>query len=265
MLIDTHSHLSSFSDVNSVIVNSQKNGVKAIISVSGNFESSKKVLKIARNYPNYVFPGIGIHPSEVLKEDLMKVLDFVDKNSNKVILIGEVGLDYSYPLAVKGSTRKKQIKVYKSLLSIAKKFGLPVSIHSRLAYSDAFNLLIENGPKNAVFHWYDGPLDILNRILDEGFFISATPAIEYSKNHRLVIENTPLERILVETDCPFYLRSLRRRNEPSDVILVLKELAKIKEQDLNEVIKISGMNSVKLFKKMAINTNRFSCSPIMFS
>jgi TatD DNase family protein len=145
-----------------------------------------------------------------------------------------------------------QRKTFKELLIAAREGNLPVSLHSRSAYSDSLQLLLKHGPEKAVFHWYDGPVDILNKILDEGFYISATPALEYSKEHRLVADNTPIERILVETDSPIYLRSLKRRSEPSDILLTVKELAHIKDQELEEIIKVTGKNTLKLFDKIEI-------------
>lgn len=252
MLIDTHVHLSSFSDVSEVIKNSKRNGVDAIIAVGGDLESSVKTLEIAEKDPKFIFPGIGIHPSEILREDLGGFLGYLDENISKLVVIGEVGLDYSYPFAEDETVKERQREVFKVLIKRAKNASLPVSIHSRSAYSDALKLVLDHGPEKSVFHWYDGPLSTLEALLDEGFYVSATPALEYSKDHRLVIENTPLERILVETDSPIYLRSLKRRSEPSDVLLTLKELAKVKEQDLNETIKVCAKNALKVFDRVIV-------------
>jgi TatD DNase family protein len=252
MLIDTHVHLCSFSDIPEVIENSRRKNIQAILAVGGNQESSIECLDLSKEYPKYVFPGMGIHPSEILNEDIKNTIQLIEDSSSELVAIGEIGLDYHYSFAKEERVREKQRQVYIELLRVANNAELPVSIHSRAAYSDSLNLLLENGPEKAVFHWYDGPLSTLNEILDQGFYVSATPAIEYSKGHRKVMEDTPLERILVETDSPIYLRSLKRRSEPSDILLTLVELAKIKEQDLEKVIEVTGRNAMQLFDKMRL-------------
>ena len=254
MLIDTHVHLSSFSDVPKVIENSRRNNIQAIFAVGGDQDSSIECLNLSKEYPGYVFPGMGIHPSEVLKEDIKETVDLIENSTSELVAIGEIGLDYHYSFAKREDVREKQRQVYIDLLRVANAVELPVSIHSRSAYSDSLNLLVKNGPEKAVFHWYDGPLNTLNEILDEGFFISATPAIEYSKGHRKVMKEAPLERILVETDSPVYLRSLKRRSEPSDILLTLRELAKIKEQELEQVIEVTGRNALQLFDRVKIRS-----------
>ncbi len=252
MLLDTHVHLASFNNIAEIIENAKKNQINAIIAVGGNLESSIKTLEIAQQYPGYVFPGIGLHPSEILKEKIQENLRLIKEKSSEAVCIGEIGLDYSYSFAQREENRELQRKFFKELLIVARNVELPVSLHSRSAYSDSLQLLLKYGPERAVFHWYDGPIDLLQEILDEGFYVSATPALEYSKEHRLVFENTPLDRILVETDSPIYLRSLKRRSEPSDVLLTIKELALLKGQDLEETIKVTGNNALKLFDKIKI-------------
>jgi TatD DNase family protein len=252
MLIDSHVHISSFSDVESILENSKREGVKAIVAVGGNLELNKKTLKIAEKNPNYVFPGIGFHPSEILKDDIEKNLVFIKEKALDVVSIGEVGLDYSYSFAKSENIREKQREVYTDILTVARNSSLPVSIHSRSAYSDALDLLLEFGPDDAVFHYYDGPLHTLKEILDAGCYVSSTPAIEYSRGLRSVMKATPLEQILVETDSPVYLRSLRRRSEPADVLITVRELAKLKEQDLGEVIRVTGENALRLFDKIPL-------------
>ena len=252
MLLDTHVHLASFNNIAEIIENAKKTNLSAIIAVGGNLESSIKTIGAAKQHPGYVFPGIGLHPSEILKENTQETLKYIKEKSSEAVCIGEIGLDYSYSFAQTDDNREMQRNIFKDLLLAAREGNLPVSLHSRSAYSDSLQLLLKYGPEKAVFHWYDGPIDILNKILDEGFYVSATPALEYSKEHRLVIQNTPLEKILVETDSPIYLRSLKRRSEPSDVLLTVKELALLKGQDLEETIKVTGNNALKLFDKIKI-------------
>ena len=106
---------------------------------------------------------------------------------------------------------------------------------------------MKHGSGRAVFHWYSGPLDVLRDVLDNGFYVSCTPAIESSPELRTSMSNTPIERILVETDSPDWIRGIERTSEPSDVALTVKHLATLKEMHLEDVAEITRLNTKKLF------------------
>jgi TatD DNase family protein len=247
-IIDSHVHLSSLSDVAAAIERSRAAGVDAIISMGGELDSSKKSIRLSYEYPDYVYPCIGVHPSEALNVDPPDMFAFIGLNAEKVYAIGEIGLDYSYSFAKPKEVRERQRLIYEGLLSIAGIHGLPVSVHSRSAYRDALTILRKYESVQAVFHWYDGPLDVLRELLDYGYYVSATPAVEYSKGHRAALLRAPLERILVETDSPVFLRNLGRQSEPADVLITVKGLAELKEQSFEEVMRVSTLNTETLFR-----------------
>jgi TatD DNase family protein len=163
------------------------------------------------------------------------------------IAIGEIGLDYSYSSANNKKLRMKQRDIYTKLLKIARTYSMPVSIHSRSAYKDSLNLLLEYGPKKAVFHWYDGPLHILKEILKSDFYISATPATVYSKGLRTALAKAPLDQILLETDSPVFLRNENRMSEPIDLGVTLRALAKLKNASEEYVAEVIKRNTENLF------------------
>ncbi len=247
-VIDSHVHMEGLGDADAVIGRAKEAGVDAVVAVGGNVESSAYALGLAERHQGYVYPGIGVHPSEVLKVDHGEALRFVRENAGKVALVGEVGLDYAYPFAKAEEVRESMRVLYSGLLEVAAEERLPVAVHSRSAYRDSLDILRRYDVPGAVFHWYDGPLETLRLILDSGFYVSATPAAEYSKGHKAVLAEAPMDRILVETDSPVHLGRLGRRSEPADVWLTVHALAGIKGMEPGEVAGIATRNTENLFR-----------------
>jgi len=247
-VIDSHVHMEGLGDAEAVIGRAREAGVDAVVAVGGNVESSTYALELAGRHQGYVYPGVGVHPSEVLKVDHGEALRFVREHAGRAALIGEVGLDYAYPFARAEEVRERMRALYSGLVEVAAEAGLPVAVHSRSAYRDSLDILRRHDVAGAVFHWYDGPLETLRLILDSGFYVSATPAAEYSKGHRAVLAEAPMERILVETDSPVHLRRLGRRSEPADVWLTVHALAELKGMEPGEVAGIATRNTETLFR-----------------
>jgi TatD DNase family protein len=246
-LIDSHVHIEGFSDPRSIMSESIELGVDAVVCVGGDIRSSVKALEVSERFPKFYFPAIGVHPSKFLNEDLASAETFIRENLSKCIAMGEVGLDYAYDFAKPKEVRAKMKDYFEKLLNIATEFNIPVSVHSRSAYQDTLNLVTASNV-DAVFHWYDGPTHTLNKLIDSGYYVSATPAIEYSKGVKAIMHEAPLEKILVETDSPIYLRNLHRKSRPIDVIKVVNKLAELKDLDPSEVIRTTTRNTEKLFR-----------------
>lgn len=247
-VVDSHVHMEGLGDADAVIRRAREAGVDAVVAVGGSVESSTYALELSERFGGYVIPGVGVHPSEALNVDHGEAVSFVREHVAEAALIGEVGLDYSYPFARSGGARERMRGLYSGLVEVAAETGLPVSVHSRSAYRDSLDVLRRHDVPGAVFHWYDGPLDTLRLILDSGFYVSATPAAEYSKGHRAVLAEAPMERILVETDSPVHLRRLGRGSEPADVWLTVHALAEIKGMEPGEVAGIATRNTETLFR-----------------
>jgi TatD DNase family protein len=247
-VVDSHVHMEGLGDADAVIRRAREAGVDAVLAVGGSVESSAYALELAGRYGDYVIPGVGVHPSEALNVDHGEAVRFVREHASEAALVGEVGLDYAYPFARSDGARERMRGLYSGLVEVAAETGLPVSVHSRSAYRDSLDILRRHEVPGAVFHWYDGPLETLRLILDSGFYVSATPAAEYSKGHRAVLTEAPMERILVETDSPVHLRRLGRRSEPADVWLTVHALAEIKEMEPGEVAGIATRNTETLFR-----------------
>jgi len=246
-LIDSHVHMESFEDPDVIVQQSKNSGVDAVICVGGSIESSKVAKKLALDHPGYLYPALGVHPSEVLNDDIDAAIAYLRKNLDGCVAVGEIGLDYAYSFAKPKDVRAKMRGIFSRFLEVAAEFDLPVSVHSRSAYKDSLELATA-ASVGGVFHWYDGPIHTLKDILDAGFYVSATPSVAYSKGARAVMAEAPIERILVETDSPVYLRNLARRSTPVDVKLVVDTLAELKGMDASEVSMVTARNTERLFR-----------------
>ena len=238
-LIDTHAHLEDVDDLDSVIQRAKMNNIIAIIAVGSSIKSNADILSLASKYNKFIYPSIGIHPIEA-ETDVKTAVTQIISNIDCCFAIGEIGLDYQYDI-----DKNKQREVFKNMLQVSKEFNKPVSLHSRKAWDDVFSLVQNIGIDKAVFHWYSGPDEVLKKILDNGYFISATPAVLYSPKHRNAIELAPVESILLETDTPVKYRGVI--SEPSDVTKVLNMVAKIKNISTDKLADITTNNACKLF------------------
>lgn len=250
-LIDTHCHLDQIEDTKLATEEAKKAGVEAIIAVGVDHNSNINNLRLAKDISaTKIFVALGIHPAEIKTEEIQESLKFIRENINSAIAIGEIGLDYWHKKVKKDSQAKEEQKrVFESQLKLAKEFSLPVIIHSRGAWKDCLGLTVTQGIKKAVFHWYSGPIDVLQEIIKAGYLISATPALEYSEQHNLAIKNAPLENILVETDSPVFYKNNEGgfKAGPKDVIRTLSLLAQLKQKPDSEIKEATLNTATKFF------------------
>lgn len=240
-LVDVHTHLDELDDLSDALQEAKTAGIKGIIGVGVNVDSNKKILEIAEENHGYVYPALGYHPWQMREDEVEENLSFIREHIDKYIALGEIGLDYK--IKVK---KDLQWKVFGELLDIALEHDKPIIVHCRFSYRKALEMVVGKGIKRAVFHWYSGPLDLLEEILNNGYFISATPALTYSPPHQEAIKRAPLERILLETDSPVSYQGKEAR--PKDVRISLKEVARLKELDLSVVSKQTTANASEFFK-----------------
>ncbi|AWR97681.1 TatD family deoxyribonuclease [Acidianus sulfidivorans JP7] len=209
-----------------------------IAAVSMDYSSSLQTLNLAKN-SNNILSGVGIHPWNIKKEkieeneiiDLVKEADF----------IGEVGLDYRINV-----DKKIQIDYFEKFLELAHTFKKTVNIHSVDSYADVLNLLLKHDIKNAIIHWYSGPVDLLKDIESAGYFITINPSVTFQKKHQLVAEKAPLNIILTESDGGYEYKG--KLLEPSMIKDSLHYLSSIKELTEEEINKIIENNFYKAFQ-----------------
>jgi len=238
--VDTHAHLDEIGDIDGAIQRAKDSGVQGIVGVGSDFQANEKILHLAARYPNYVFPALGLHPWRLEREDLVKCFSLIEANLSPCIALGEVGLDFAIQ-----TPREQQEEVFKDLLNIARRQNKPVLIHARRAWAEALELLVEHGIPKAVFHWYSGPIDILKRILENGYLISATPAALYSDRHRQALKETPLDRILLETDAPEVYQG--KASEPKDLVVSLQAVSELKGKKAEGITNQVLQNTIKFF------------------
>lgn len=246
-LVDSHAHLEELGDLGSAIERAKQSGVVAIVAVGSDYESNHQVLEIAGKYQGFVHPALGLHPGR-LNEDLLSLerhLQFIEDNLSVAVAVGEVGLDY-HKRVVGAAGKDLQQKVLGTILALAKRCGKPAIIHSRYAWRDSFELTKKASLENAVFHWYTGPTNVLREILEQGYFVSATLAVEYHAEHRRAVKEVPLENLLLETDCPVVYQG--HQAEPADVSRALQATAEMKGLSPDFVAEKTTGNALRLFR-----------------
>lgn len=240
-LIDVHAHLEELTDLPEALSNAKASGVKGIVAVGMDLDSNRKTLEISRLNRGFVFPAIGYHPWRIEEDEIEDNLSFIENSIQECIALGEIGLDY------KGRVKKElQWEVLEKILTLALKWDKPVILHCRFSHERTYEMVAKRGIKRALFHWYSGPIDLLEKILESGYFISATPALAYSPFHQEAIKKTPPERILLETDTPVSYQG--KESRPEDVRITLKEVARLKGLDLLRVAKETTLNAIQFFK-----------------
>jgi len=239
-LMDVHAHLDELEDIFQALQEARASGIKGIIAVGVNVGSNQRILQIAEEDPGFVYPALGYHPWEIKEEEVKKSLSFIRDHIDECVALGEIGLDY------KIKEKELQWKVFDELLNIAYKFDKPIIIHCRYSHLKAFEMVKEKSIRRAVFHWYSGPIDVLDKILAMGYFISATPALIYSPPHQEAIQRTPLERILLETDSPVSHQG--KEAMPKDVWISMERVAKLKGLDLFLVSEQTTISASQFFQ-----------------
>jgi len=253
MFIDTHAHL-DFPDYNpdreEVIKRTQEQGVDYIINVGATLEGSKRSLELAEKY-DFIYAAIAIHPHHAgdADENILKELEEL-ASCPKVVAIGETGLDFYRNL----SEPQSQEKLFRYCIKLARKFSLPLIIHSREAGDDTLRILEEENVEElgGVLHCYSYPVDIAEKILNMGFYISVAGQVTFPKAQGLrdVVKKIPSERMLLETDCPFLAPQKFRgkRNEPAYVRYIAGELGNIYGLSIDDIANITSQNAKRLFK-----------------
>ena len=252
MAIDTHSHIfdEAFNfDREKVIERIKTNNISKVLLVGFSKKTNKQALELASKY-NFIYPTVGYHPSEAneINESDLLILENLIKE-NKVYAIGECGLDYYW---VKDN-KEAQKELFKAQIDLSIKYDLPLVIHCRDAISDVYEILKKyKGKVKFVMHCYSGSKEMALEFIKLGGYISLGGPVTFknSKEPKEVAKVVPLEKLLIETDCPYLAPHPYRgkRNEPSYVKLVLSEIANLREIDINKLEQILDNNSISFFK-----------------
>lgn len=247
MLIDTHAHLQDekYINIEEVVKNASDNNVGKIVCSSYDLNSSIQAIELSQKFEQ-VYATIGIHPehAESLNDDVLNKLRSLSQH-NKVTAIGEIGLDYHYENTNKPAQKFAFIKQ----IELAYELKLPIVIHSRDATGDMLEILREykNKIHRAVLHCFSGSIETLNEIMKMGFYVSYGGVSTFNNARGLIntIKQTPIERIMLETDCP-YLAPVPYRgklNEPKYIPIIANKIAEIKDENIEKIEEITSKNA----------------------
>jgi len=229
-LVDTHAHLDEIEDLEPVFARAKEAGLVAVIAVGCDMTSNYRTLEIAARYPGFVYPALGYHPESIKEPEIDANLEFIRANIVKAVAVGEVGLDYAKWVRA-AADKDLQKRAFEDVLKIARDNGKPALVHSRYAWRDALDAVINAGIEKVVFHWYTGTSGVLRDVITHGYYLSVTPAVEYHEEHRRAVKEAPLDKLLLETDTPVvYVRGRdgEFRSSPADVLRSLRGAAAIK-------------------------------------
>ena len=252
MFVDTHAHifLPNFDgEVDTIINNAVENGVDYIIVPATDIETSKQVIELTKKY-DMVYGAVGVHPhdSKDWSDDWITQIEELAKHE-KIVAIGEIGLDYFYDF----SPKEKQIQAFKAQIELALKLDLPVVIHNRDSDEDMLDIIhsYSGSGLKAQFHCFNGSLDDSRELIKKHHLISFTGNITFKKADELrdIVSKTSLENIMIETDSPFMtpVPFRGKRNEPAYVKLVAQQIADIHKISVEDVGRITSYNAFKFF------------------
>ncbi|MBE0597526.1 MAG: YchF/TatD family DNA exonuclease [Desulfuromonadales bacterium] len=252
-LVDTHAHLDNAQfrdDREAVIARALEQGVTRLLTVGTDLASSRLSIEIASAHPE-VYAAVGIHPHDALtaSEETLEQLRELITSAPKVVAVGEIGLDFYRDRA----PREAQREAFRRQIRLAREVDLPLIVHDRDAHQEVLQILREENAQEigGVLHCFSGDLEMARQCLELGFYLSFPGTITYPKNEELrqVVRGVPIDRLLVETDCPYLApQPFRgRRNEPAYVRHTAEAIAAIKGLTIADVARITTVNSYRLF------------------
>lgn len=252
MFFDTHAHIDDKrfdKDRDELIRQVHEDGVDLIMNVGADMDSSAFAIRLSEEY-DFIYAAVGVHPHDadgMTEQKLLTLRDWAAKE--KVRAIGEIGLDYYYD----NSERKLQRYWFERQIELAREVGLPIIVHNRDAHADCLEILKRKKVDECggVMHCYSGSVEMAKEILKLGMYISIAGPVTFNNATRLanVVRMVPIERLLIETDCPYLTPVPHRgkRNHPGYVKYVAQKVADIKSMTIEEVAAITKQNAINLF------------------
>ena len=276
-IFDTHAHLcdAAFDDEReAIIADLGAHGVGAFTERGFDLPSSRAALALAERYPQ-VYAAVGFHPdhSDHLRDEDVETLRQMVENNQKIVAIGEIGLDYHYTregilrraaasgqepdpesLATADPEPEIQKACFRRMLQLARALGLPINVHSREAAQDTYDLIVEeHGYENSgIIHCFGYPVEMAERFVKLGLYVGVGGVVTFKNARKLkeVVARIPIERIVLETDCPYMAPVPKRgtRNDPRNLPYVVEEIAALRQMDPAEVIRITTENAKRVYR-----------------
>lgn len=253
MIFDTHAHYDDEAfndDRDQLLCSLEDNGIEAVVNIGASIQSTKNTLALMKQYP-FVYGAVGVHPSETgeLNEQLMDWLKHV-AGEKKVVAIGEIGLDYYW----NEPEPEVQKHWFVRQLQLAREVNLPIVVHSRDAAKDTLDIIKGEraGELGGVIHCFSYGLDMAKEYLNLGFYLGIGGVLTFSNGRKLkeVVEYMPMERIVLETDCPYLspVPNRGKRNSSLNLPYVVDAISQIKGVTPEEVIAVTGKNAKDMYR-----------------
>ena len=252
MLFDTHAHMDDHAydeDRQQLLAALPEQGLALVMNPGCSAESSRNVDKLTREY-DYIYGAVGSHPdvADEVDQALLEEYRMLCKQNPKIKAIGEIGLDYHY----EDIPREIQQRAFRLQMELAKELNLPVIVHERDAHEDGMKIVTEFPEVTGVFHCYSGSAEMAKWLVARGWYIGFTGVLTF-KNARKAVEvasQIPLDRIVLETDCPYMAPEPFRgkRNDPGKIYRMAEKLAEIRGLTVEEIQKITTENGKRLYR-----------------
>lgn len=252
MLFDTHAHMDSRSfdcDREELLAALPSRGIRYLMNPGCSLASSHAAVALAKHY-DYIYAAVGSHPdaADEVNDEVISVYRELCKLNPKIKAIGEIGLDYHY----EDIPRDLQKKAFIAQLELAKELDLPVIVHERDAHEDGMNIIKSFPTVTGVFHCYSSSAEMARQLVDLGWYIGFTGVLTFKNARRAVetAESIPIERIVLETDCPYMAPTPFRgkRNDPSYLYRMAEQLAQIRGRSVEEIHEITVENAKRLYR-----------------
>ena len=252
MLFDTHAHMDDRAfdvDREALLASLPEKGIGLLMNPGCSLASSYNTSRLSQQY-DYIYAAVGSHPdaADEVNGDVLEEYRKLCKLNSKIRAIGEIGLDYHY----EDIPRQLQLKAFRAQMELARELALPVIVHEREAHEDGMKVVDEFPEVKGVFHCYSGSAEMAKELIKRGWYIGFTGVLTF-KNARKAVEvasTIPLERIVLETDCPYMSPEPFRgkRNDPGKLYRMAEKLAEIRGLGVEEIQRITMENGKKLYR-----------------
>ena len=248
-LVDAHAHLYApafAADLGAVLARAAAQGVQAILCVSESLAEAERVIELAGRHP-LIKPCAGLYPTILDRDAAAAMLDFIRQHQDRLVAIGEVGLDYWK--VQDAADREVQRDILAQHIALSRELDMPLNIHSRSAGRHCIAWLRENGARHVLLHAFDGKAATARAAIEAGYYFSIPPSIVRSPQKQKLVRHLPLEHLLLESDAPVLGPDKDVRNEPCNVWLSCQHIATIKGVPVDEAARITTTNAKHLFPR----------------
>lgn len=248
-LVDAHAHLYApafAADLDAVLHRAAFQGVQAVLCVSETLAEAQRVVELADRHP-LIQPCAGLYPTILDRDAAAAMLDFIRQHRDRLVAIGEVGLDYWK--VQDAADREVQRDILAQHIALSRELDLPLNVHSRSAGRHCIAWLRDNGARRVLLHAFDGKAASARAAIEAGYYFSVPPSIVRSPQKQKLVRHLPLEHLLLESDAPVLGPEKDMRNEPCNVWLSCRQVAAIKGVPVEEAARMTTANARRLFPR----------------